>query len=212
MLYALVLSLIYASFTFFSGLILRITDNFPVVGPVDVDPQTLQSPQWPLMLAFGLAGLTQLIGPLDHLEKTLRSHIHRSLGIPIRIKEYTRLLISRQLVGIREEAIGHLTTAAGATPATGPVEASIDVISNGRITHPRRWARDEIAQTFGVEDVLARLVLLWRMIDSLYSPDWPQESVRDEMRPLLSRELPEARAIARHLSDLLESAHAYSGI
>ena len=67
MLYALVLSLIYATFTFFGGLILRITSTFPVAGPVDVDPQTLQSPQWPLMLAFGLAGLTQLILSLIHI-------------------------------------------------------------------------------------------------------------------------------------------------
>ncbi|MFD2817204.1 hypothetical protein ACFSYD_26885 [Paracoccus aerius] len=68
MLYALIISLLYASFTFFGGLILKITNSMPSVGPVDIDQALLKSPQWPLMLAFGLTGLTQLIGPLDQLE------------------------------------------------------------------------------------------------------------------------------------------------
>ncbi|MDL5534494.1 hypothetical protein QSV04_10770, partial [Bifidobacterium longum] len=39
----------------------------------------------------------------------------------------------------------------------------------------------------------------------LYSPLWPQESVRDEMRPLLARQLHEGRAAALYLSELLAS-------
>ena len=55
LLYALVLSLLYATFTFFSGVVLRIAKYVPSIGPVDLDAQALQSPQWPLMIAFGLA-------------------------------------------------------------------------------------------------------------------------------------------------------------
>lgn len=211
MLYALALSLLYATFTFFSGVILRIVKSVPSIGPVDFDAQALQSPQWPLMIALGLAGLTQLIGPLDHLEKTLRGHIHRSLGIPIRIKEYTRLLVAHQLRNLNDEAaklaIGQPDPDEPAARHSGPVEKAFRKLS-GHVTGLQPWARDEIAQTYGVEDVLGKLVVLWRMIDSLYSPQWPRESVRDEMRPLMSRQLAEARAAARYLSELLDTPMA----
>ncbi|MTD99619.1 transporter substrate-binding domain-containing protein [Paracoccus sp. YIM 132242] len=207
LLYALVLSLLYATFTFFSGVILRIAKYVPSIGPIDLDAQALQSPQWPLIIAFGLAGLTQLIGPLDHLEKTLRGHIHRSLGIPIRIKEYTRLLVAHQLRELNAEAAELAVPTDAAPKDSGPVEKNFRNLS-GHVTGLKPWARNEIAQTYQVEDVLGKLVVLWRMIDSLYSPQWPRESVRDEMRPLMSRQLAEARAAARYLSELLDTPMA----
>lgn len=206
-LYALILSIIYASFTFFGGIILKLLTVIPSVGPVDFDASTLQSPQWPLILAFGLAGLTQLIGPLDHLERTLRGHIHRSLGIPIRIKEYTRQLIAHQIQELKSEAAVK-DASHDAVYSTGLIEVHVKTLSDSHISRIQPWAREEIAQTYGVEDILAKLILLWRMIDSLYSPAWPRESVREEMRPLLVRQVHEGRTAALYLSDLLSSPPA----
>lgn len=203
-LYAMVLSLIYASFTFFGGIIFKLLKPIASVGP-GIDTATLQSPQWPLMLAFGLAGLTQLIGPLDHLEKTLRGHIHRSLGIPIRIKEYTRQLIATQIQELKLEAAGKDADDKQKVYRTGQIEEQVKALSDSHVSCIQPWAREEIAQTYGVEDILAKLILLWRMIDCLYSPTWPRESVRDEMRPLLARQLYEGRTAALYLSELLSS-------
>ncbi|MFD2817205.1 hypothetical protein ACFSYD_26890 [Paracoccus aerius] len=71
------------------------------------------------------------------------------------------------------------------------------------MTRLQQWAYDEIAQTYGVEDVLAKLILLWRMIDNLRNPRWPRENVRDEMRLLVSQQLQKATAAAIYLSELL---------
>ncbi|MFC6463316.1 hypothetical protein ACFP76_22965 [Paracoccus aerius] len=201
MLYALIISLLYASFTFFGGLILKITNSMPSVGPVDIDQALLKSPQWPLMLAFGLTGLTQLIGPLDQLERSLRGHVHRSLGIPTRIREYTRQLIVQQLDEIHHEA----RELEGQDQATGTIASAINKLSSNHVTRLQQWAYDEIAQTYGVEDVLAKLILLWRMIDNLRNPRWPRENVRDEMRLLVSQQLQKATAAAIYLSELLGS-------
>lgn len=165
-LYAIVLSLIYTIFTFFGGIILKILQPIPAIGPTGITPEQLNHPQWPLIVAFGLAGLTQLIGPLDGLEKMLRGHIHRSLGIPISIKEYTRQLIATQLRNLTAEAQRDYPESG----MTGAVEGAIAQLSSGHVGQLHHWARQEIAQTYGVEDVLGRLILLWRMIDSLYSP------------------------------------------
>ncbi len=203
MMYGLILSFIYVTFSFFGGVILNIIKTIPAVGPLGLDQQAMQSPQWPLVVAFGLAGLTQLIGPFDNLEKMLRGHIHRSLGIPISIKEYTRQLVAVQLENLTTEAKEHSKPAENST-----IESSIQTLSDGRVVTLHAWAREEIKQTYGLEDVLAKLILLWRMIDSLYSPNWPRENVRDEMRPLLFRQLQDGRAAASHLSDLLSTRQA----
>lgn len=199
-LYALVLTLIYTVFTFFGGLILKIFGSVNQVGPLGFDSESLQSPQWPLIVAFGLAGVTQLVGPLDSLEKMLRSHVHRSLGIPIRIKEYTRLLIGRQLVAIGEQALPNGSV--GMTPQQ--IAEAFAKISGDRFYKVEDWAREEISQSFGLRQILAKLVLLWRMIDNLRSLSWPHEGVRDEMRSLLVRQIHEASTAARYLSDLLD--------
>lgn len=210
-LYAVALSLIYACLTFFGGIILKIAEAVPEVGPLGVDPQMMQDNCWPLVVAFALVGLTQLIGPLDHLEKMLRGHIHRSLGIPISIKEYTRQLIATQLKNLSADAVelrDKISPKPQTTQDTGPIEVAIKTLSQNHVGQLHPWARDEIAQTYGVEDVLGRLVLLWRMIDSLYSPNWPRESARDELRVLLSRQMQEGRAAALYLSDLMSTKQA----
>lgn len=63
---------------------------------VQVDASTLSftSPQWPLMLAFGLAGLGPLLPPLRIAEDWLRQRAYRAVGIPVRVRQTTRALIA----------------------------------------------------------------------------------------------------------------------
>lgn len=183
--YALTLTLVYAVMSFFGGIILAMASTLPTVGPqFSVDPALVGSAQWPLMLAFGMVGLTQLIGPLDHLERSLRRYVHQQLGIPILVKEYTRRFIDLQIRDIQQKDAYPMLREKGGFAL-------------------RDWAHEEITQTYRVRDVRAKAELSWRMIDGLRAAGWPNAGVRDDTRQSVTRELREAWTSALYLNDLI---------
>lgn len=183
--YAVTLTLVYAVLSFFGGIVFVIMRGFPLVGPqFNVDPALVASAQWPLILAFAMVGLTQLIGPLDHLERSLRRYVHQQLGIPILVKEYTRRFIDLQLREIQ-----------------GTKEYPKLTKKGGLVL--RDWAEEEIKQTYEVEDVRAKAELSWRMIDGLRAAGWPDAGVRDDTRQSVARELREAWTSMLYLIDLI---------
>lgn len=95
LIYAASLLAIYVSMTFFGKLILQALDTLPLVG-AQVDTHTLDftSPQWPLTLAFGLAGVAPMLPPLRIAEDWLRLRAYRAVGIPVRIRQTTHALIA----------------------------------------------------------------------------------------------------------------------
>ncbi|NKL04078.1 hypothetical protein [Rhizobium leguminosarum] len=95
LIYVVTLLFIYVAMTFFGKLIVQTLNELKVVG-VQVDASSLQfdSPQWPLLLAFGFAGLAPLIPQLRIAEEWLFQRAYRAVGIPVRINETTRNLLS----------------------------------------------------------------------------------------------------------------------
>jgi hypothetical protein len=94
LIYAGTLLVIYIAMTFFGKLILEAVNTLPIVGvQVDMSSLKFDSPQWPLMLAFALAGLAPLLPPLEIAEDWLRQRAYRAAGIPVRIEQTTRNLI-----------------------------------------------------------------------------------------------------------------------
>lgn len=86
--------LLYVSLTFFGRLILQSTQMIPVAGiEMNVDELQFESAQWPLMLAFGFAGLAELLPPVKMTEGWLRNRAYRAVGIPVRLEQTMRNLI-----------------------------------------------------------------------------------------------------------------------
>lgn len=85
---------LYIAFTFFGKLIVQTVNSLNVVG-IQVDSSSLQfdSPQWPLLLAFGFAGLAPLVPQLRGAENWLFRRAYRAVGIPVRIDQTTRNLL-----------------------------------------------------------------------------------------------------------------------
>ena len=95
LIYLITLLILYVAMTFFGKLIVQTLNALNVVG-IQVDASSLQfdSPQWPLTLAFGFAGLAPLIPPLRRPRKAwLFRRAYRAVGIPVRIHQTTRNLI-----------------------------------------------------------------------------------------------------------------------
>ncbi|WP_192937131.1 transporter substrate-binding domain-containing protein [Sinorhizobium meliloti] len=86
---------LYVAMTFFGKLIVQTLNELRIVG-IQVDASSLQfdSPLWPLTLAFGIAGLAPLIPQLRIAEDWLFQRAYRVVGIPVRIHETTRNLVS----------------------------------------------------------------------------------------------------------------------
>ncbi|MDX0723388.1 hypothetical protein GOD64_32635 [Sinorhizobium medicae] len=95
LIYLMTLLFLYVVMTFFGKLVVQTLNALHVVG-IQVDASSLQfdSPQWPLMLAFGFAGLAPLIPQLRIAEGWLFQRAYRAVGIPVRIHETSRNLVS----------------------------------------------------------------------------------------------------------------------
>lgn len=95
LIYLTTLLFLYVVMTFFGRLIVQTLNELRIVG-IQVDASSLQfdNPQWPLMLAFGFAGLAPLIPQLRMAESWLFQRAYRVVGIPVRIHETTRNLLS----------------------------------------------------------------------------------------------------------------------
>ncbi|NEJ98640.1 ABC-three component system protein [Rhizobium ruizarguesonis] len=87
LIYLTTLLFLYVAMTFFGKLIIQTLNELRIVG-IQVDASSLQfdSPQWPLMLAFGFAGLAPLIPQLRIAEGWLFQRAYRT------VVKYDRLM------------------------------------------------------------------------------------------------------------------------
>ena len=94
LIYAGTLVAIYVALTFFGKVLFTLANQIPVSGiQVDISSIRFDAPEWPLTLAFGLAGLGPLLPPLRIAEDWLRQRAYRAVGIPTRIQMTTRRII-----------------------------------------------------------------------------------------------------------------------
>jgi hypothetical protein len=178
--YVAMMLVVYTALVFFGGLILRTVNSFDMVGlQVELNDTYLASPQWPVFLAFGIAGFTELIPPVRVVESWFRQKAHEFVGIPTRIKEHTRALLK------------NLEAAVATDAAAAPIPA---------------WARAYIAESDSLERVLRtreRLELLMRLLRE--EDGWPRVEVRDDLRRLEAEEMNEAELALQDFEDALHA-------
>ncbi|RMC34610.1 hypothetical protein C9E82_12010 [Paracoccus siganidrum] len=94
LIYAGSILLLYVSLTFFGQLMLQSMNMTQVAGiEIDVNQLDFDSPQWPLLLAFAVAGISQMLPPVATIEGWLRDRAYRAAGIPVRLELTMRNLI-----------------------------------------------------------------------------------------------------------------------
>ena len=166
---------LYVSFTFFGKLIVQTVNSLNVVG-IQVDASSLKfdSPQWPLLLAFGFAGLAPLIPQLRGAENWLFRRAYRAVGIPVRIDQTTRNLLDL-LAGGQESEVREMADDLRARSEA--IEAKI----RGTWIHDKFAVRDsKLKNAFST---LAQLGLLLDLAKGGRGA-WPGSEVSNRLREL----------------------------
>ena len=123
LLYVVTMLSLYVAMTFFGKLIFQTLNSFDLAGiRVETSSLQFQSPQWPLLLAFGFAGLAPLVLPLRVAEDWLFRRAYRAVGIPVRILQTTRNLIDILDDYANRAARGLAPTATPAADGTAAAE------------------------------------------------------------------------------------------
>jgi len=188
LLYVTTLMVIYVAMTFFGKLIFQTLNSLNVAG-IQVDSTALRfdSPQWPLLLAFGFAGLAPLVMPLRLAEDWLFARAYRAVGIPVRIQQTTR-----NFVDILD---GYADKLASPPPAGTAADTAAERSLADELERGRQYVREQLAETWGQsviegwareEETLAvfselRLLVNWAKGGR---GSWPGPEVSDEVRTL----------------------------
>lgn len=191
LIYAGTLVLLYLGMTFFGKLILETVGQLPIAGAqVDTSGLNFSSPQWPLMLAFGFAGLAPLVPPLEVAETWLRRRAHQAVGIPTRIDQLARRVIDNFDRRLRGEGDPD-----GSTGELSPTAAAQRVPP---------WVRTHL----GGDAVVTRISKIYEELRRFKEwseeedPDWPNRSVRSDLRLLERKIVADADAILREYDDI----------
>lgn len=209
LLYVTTLMALYVAMTFFGKLILETLNNLNVAG-IQVDSASLKfdSPQWPLLLAFGLAGLAPLVMPLRVAEDWLFARAYRAVGIPVRIQQTTRNFVDI-LDGYADE-LGAPGLAAD-TPLPAQTAASLaQELERKRRYMLRRlsrtWAQAMLDSWAKEDETLAVFSELLLLVDWAKGGrgSWPGPEVSDEVRKLEQKLVTEAEALINGFLDQLE--------
>ncbi|MBB3979352.1 hypothetical protein GGQ64_004592 [Rhizobium azooxidifex] len=176
LIYLITLLFLYITMTFFGKLIVQTLNALNVVG-IQVDTSSLQfeSPQWPLILAFGFAGLAPLIPQLRAAEGWLFQRAYRAVGIPVRIRETTRNLVNL----LDAAASGDLVEAPSLVK---DLSRNLDVI-HGKTDNT--WIRDSLSPS-KLERGLAMLAQLELLVAWARGGrgSWPDSKVSDAVRDM----------------------------
>jgi hypothetical protein len=178
--YASVLVVLYSVMTFFAWIVFTILNAIPMAGlQLDVSPDKFNSSAWPLTLALAFAGFTQLLKPLELAEGWLRQRAHLWVGIPVRIKERTRKLLDRIDKEIRAD----------------------EVAKRERLL--KDWAKARIKNGVGATQ-LARDWLAVEKMAAVIKDDnsWPDISVLESMRSIVTQEMQRANVAMQQLRDI----------
>lgn len=188
LIYAGTLGVLYVILTFFGKLIFETVGQLPIVGAqVDVGGLEFSNPQWPLLLAFGFAGFAPLIPPLEAAETWLRRRAHEAVGIPTRIDQ-----LARRIIDNFEREGGHHNFSNG--PARLKTPAWV-------ITH---FGSQAVATRIGkIYDELRR----FKEWSEEEDPDWPNRSVRSDLRRLERETTANARTILQEYDDILRQPY-----
>jgi hypothetical protein len=208
LIYAGTLLVLYLLMTFFGKLILQTLSALPIVGPqIDTGGLDFSSAQWPLLLAFGLAGLGPLVPPLPAFETWLRRRAHQAVGIPTRIDQLARR-ITDNMDRLQREAEAAAAAAAAAAVEAG--EAAPPAPKIGVETaEPNAAALEWAAAQLGGHIPLRRVENLRRELEQFRDwsdeedPDWPNRSVRSDLRALERKVAAEIRDTLREYGDVL---------
>lgn len=177
--YAGSILLLYVSLTFFGKLLVQMARLVPAIG-IDAyaDKLRFDSPQWPLMLAFGFAGLAQMLPPVAAIEGWLRLRAYRAVGIPVRLEQTMRnLIVTLERAGpkgdLEESPLGK---------ALSCYRAQWDGIIKG---HPwaGAWARRRASRAQDLVSLLSQLELLVSWSKSKRG-SWPGHEVSQTVRDL----------------------------
>ena len=186
LLYLTTLTFVDVAMTFFGKLVIQAVNGLNLAG-IQVDTASLKfdSPQWPLMLAFGLAGLAPLVPPLRLAEDWLFTRAYRAVGIPVRIEHTTRNLIDI----LDAHADG------GETPLAKELKRRRDDIAD-RLKGT--WVAKMLDREGKEQRALTLLAELELLVDWAVGGrgSWPGPEVSNEVRRL-------ERAVAKDASDLI---------
>ena len=197
LIYAGTLVLLYLGMTFFGKLILETVGQLPIAGAhVDTSGLNFSSPQWPLMLAFGFAGLAPLLPPLEAAETWLRRRAHQAVGIPTRIDQLARLIIDNFDRRLRRHS------EADDSAATNSPSAVAQQVPLWARTH---LGGDAVVARIGKVHEELRQFKEWSQEED---PDWPNRSVRSDLRSLERRIVADADVVLREYDDILRQPQA----
>ncbi|QDY69153.1 hypothetical protein [Qingshengfaniella alkalisoli] len=176
--YAGALLVIYVALTLFGRLILQTLNSLPAAGlQVDVSSLDFNSPQWPLLISFGMVGFLPMLKPVEVVEGRLRSWAHKSAGIPIKIADRTNKL---------KKGLDELS---GQAPGIENAPAWLEKLAHG----------PEQQRAFRTRFQLQQL-LDWSKDERTY---WPNATVRSTLRRLEQEEAGEAFIALQDFEDLL---------
>ncbi|MQX41090.1 hypothetical protein [Sinorhizobium meliloti] len=191
--YAGTMLFIYTALTFFGELIFSAVNTIPVAGlQVDINRGTLTSPQWPLILAFAIAGFTPLLRPLEVGETWLRQRVHRWVGIPVRIKERTRKLLDALDKEIADDKGARKLLSDNEKRIPDWIKAHAKFV-NGVPRMAQKWTQVQLMAAM-IADKKA----------------WPDIAVSDDLRPLVEKETDAAEAALDSFGDLLTASYDLS--
>ncbi|MGR3437943.1 hypothetical protein [Salipiger abyssi] len=144
--YVGVLLFIYLAFTLFGNLVLDAINTLPSAAGLQLDAQNVDfnSPQWPILISFGIAGFVPMLKPLDVIERRLRAWAHKSAGIPIRIAHQTNR-VKRALDRLTEK-VGEPADAPAWLAKIAPKEERDRTFNSlTQLTYLISWAKDQRA-------------------------------------------------------------------
>lgn len=177
---------IYVALTFFGQIIFELWNPIATAGfQFDKSPVDFDSPQWPLLVSFGMAGVLPMIKPLDAVEGSLRRWSHKSVGIPIKVRENTTRL-KRTLTEYLNDQRGAL---AGSVDERAPKWLETHVTD-----------RSAIERAYESRDLVACL-LGWMMVERTY---WPGTDVRAKLLHLETDAIKEAQVAVEDFDELME--------
>ena len=209
--YAGTLLVLYLLMTFFGKLILQTLSGLPIVGPqINTGALDFNSAQWPLLLAFGFAGLAPLVPPLPTLEAWLRRRAHQAVGIPTRIDQLARR-ITDNVDRLQREADAE-DEAKAASHAPAPTQGT-GTKSAERNAERLKWAAAQLGGQIALNRVenSRRELEEFRDWSDEEDPDWPNRSVRSDLRALERKVAAEVRETLREYDDVLYGDHPTTG-
>lgn len=179
--YAMALFLLYAVLTLFGKITLDALNTLPITGlQVDTSNINFTSPQWPLLISFGMIGVLPMLKPVEVFENRIRAWSHKAAGIPVEIAELTSK-VERELDTY--------------FPGERPEDFGVPV-----------WLKKHVASEGAIARVLQdtrhlNLIIDWSRDERAY---WPSKRTRMRLERLETEEIARAQDAIDDLRGLMK--------